>query len=156
MDFFLATPMAVMNGLENAGTQLLEPIQLTRLTGEESLLGRVIGDVLDMRGEFDTPVIQKGQFTLEAKLPVATSMDYPSQFAALTRGKGVYSSRFTGYVECPVTPPPTQPRRGIDPRDRSKGILAHGRYSGCGDWFLKSFLLTMEGERHNADSGSGL
>lgn len=125
LDFFLATPMAVMNGLEQCGTKLLEPVNLVRIIAEESVLGRVIGDILEMRGEFDTPLIQKDTFTLEAKLPVATSMDYPTALAVLTKGKGFYSSRFCGYVDCPVFPPPIRPRRGVDPRDRSKWILAH-------------------------------
>ena len=125
LDFFLATPMAVMNGLEQCGTKLLEPVNLVRIIAEESVLGRVIGDVLEMRGEFDTPLIQKGTFTLEARVPVATSMDYPTALAVLTKGKGFYSSRFSGYVDCPLSPPPIRPRRGVDPRDRSKWILAH-------------------------------
>lgn len=124
LDFFLATPMAVMNGLENCGTTVLEPLNTVRLTADEAVLGRVIGDVLAMRGQFDAPVLHDGEFTLEALLPVATSADYPIAFAALTRGKGQISLRFARYDVCPVQPPPSTPRRGVDPRDRSKWILS--------------------------------
>ena len=43
-------------------------VQVT-LSGQEELLGRVIRDMVSMRGEFDTPSIRKGWFTLEAKPP---------------------------------------------------------------------------------------
>lgn len=126
LDFFVATPVAVLRTLTNCGSTLLEPLVQVRMTAGEEVLGRVIGDVLAMRGSFDSPVITGSTFTLEAILPVSSSLDYPVTFRSLTGGKGGYSSRFYGYRECPLELGATTPRRGIDPLDRAKWIL-HAR-----------------------------
>ncbi|MCL2519199.1 MAG: GTP-binding protein, partial [Oscillospiraceae bacterium] len=123
LDFFVATPMALMNGLSNTGTILLEPLLKYRINAAQEHLGKVISDVLAMRGEFDSPVITKGAFEMEAILPVATSLDYPIRLAALTGGKGTYYSFFHGYKDCPLELGATATRRGINPLDRAKWIL---------------------------------
>ena len=126
LDFFTATPMALMNGLENTGSTLLEPMVTMRFSAGEQHAGRLIRDVMAMRGEFDSPVIHNGSLTMEARVPVADSLNYPVEFASLTGGKGVLSSRFSGYEPCPLELGKTAKRRGIDPRDRAKWIL-HSR-----------------------------
>lgn len=126
LDFFTATPMALMNGLENTGSTLLEPMAVMRFTAEEQHAGRLIRDVVAMRGAFEPPVIHKGSLTMEARVPVATSLTYPVEFGSLTSGKGVLSSRFAGYEPCALELGRTARRRGIDPRDRAKWIL-HSR-----------------------------
>lgn len=93
------------------------------LSAQEELLGKVIRDMVAMRGEFDTPLIHQGQFTLEAQLPVATSLDYPTAFRSMTSGKGTYASQFIGYQECPPGEGREAPRRGVDPLDHAKWIL---------------------------------
>lgn len=126
LDFFVATPIAALRALTDCGSTLLEPLVLVRLSAGEELLGRVIGDVLHMRGEFDSPVIKDGQFTLEAVLPVSSSLEYPIDFRSMSGGRGLYTSRFYGYKECPLELGMTLPRRGVDPLDRAKWIL-HAR-----------------------------
>lgn len=124
LDFFLATPVAVMDGLQNCGTVLLEPMQRVRIAVPEELSGRVIGDVIAMRGEYDSPVIRRGEFQLDARLPVAESMDYSVRLAAYTGGRGVFSSRFDGYAECPEGFGVSARRRGVNPLDRDRWILS--------------------------------
>lgn len=123
LDFFVATPMAMMDGLEHTKTTLLEPMQLARISAEEEQIGRVIGELVAMRAVFDSPVIQKGRFTLEARLPVADSVNFPIQLSILTSGKGILSVRFDGYEPCPPELGKTTIRRGVDPRDHAKWIL---------------------------------
>ena len=123
LDFFVATPMAIMDGLRNTGTTLLEPFLKVRISAGSEYLGRVIGDITGMRGTFDSPVVTDVSFTLEASLPVATSLDYPVRLASLTHGKGLFFSTFDGYRECPIELGKTAKRRGPDPLDRSKWIL---------------------------------
>lgn len=112
-----------MNGLENTGSTLLEPMVDMRFSAGEEHAGSLIRDIIAMRGSFDSPVIRKGSLTMEARVPVATSLNYPVDFGSLTGGKGVLSSRFSGYEPCPLELGRTAKRRGIDPRDRSKWIL---------------------------------
>ena len=123
LDFFVATPMALMDGLENTGTVLLEPIQILRISAQEELAGKIMGDIVNMRGVFDSPVTHGGNFTLEARVPAAESLDYPQRLAALTGGRGVMSVRFAGYEPCPPGKGQPARRHGVDPRDREKWIL---------------------------------
>lgn len=123
LDFFVATPVALLDGLTNCGSVLLEPMLAVRISAPEEVLGKILGDIVNMRGEFDTPVIANGIFTLQARLPAADSIDYPITFRSLTAGKGLYSSRFDGYQECPLELGKTCPRRGVNPLDRPKWIL---------------------------------
>jgi ribosomal protection tetracycline resistance protein len=124
MDFFLATPIAVMNGLVNAGTTLLEPMVTMRISAGEEFMGKIIGDLIQMRGSFDSPVMKAGTFHVEAQLPVATSLEYPIKLGILTSGRAVISTRFLGYQECPVELGATTKRRGVNPLDRAKWILS--------------------------------
>lgn len=126
LDFFVATPMAVMDGLHSCGTTLLEPVQLLRITADETYLGKIIGEVLAMRGEFEPPSIHLDSFTMEARVPVAASMDFPVWLASLTGGTANLTAGLDGYQPCPPELGRTAKRRGIDPTDRAKWIL-HAR-----------------------------
>lgn len=124
LDFVVATPMGIMEGLVNTGTTLLEPIYAFRLTVPEEMAGKVMGDLIQMRGRFDSPVVAGGRFTLEGELPVATSLDYPVRLASLTGGRGVFSARPAGYQEAPPDVAAERKRVGVNPLDRAKYILS--------------------------------
>lgn len=123
LDFFVATPIAVLRALTDSGSTLLEPYVRLTLSGDEALLGKVIGDLTGMRGEFETPFIRRGQFHVEAVVPVADSMDYPIRFRSLTSGKGLLSQTFYDYRPCRPGFVSRLERRGVDPLDRAKWIL---------------------------------
>ncbi|MBP3939404.1 MAG: TetM/TetW/TetO/TetS family tetracycline resistance ribosomal protection protein [Clostridia bacterium] len=129
LDFFVCTPMAFMNGLSEIGSTILEPLLKIRVTAPEELSGRVFSEIIKMGGEYDTPVIRSGIATLEAIVPVATSMNFPERLATLSSGKAVLSQSFYGYRECSDGEEHINPRRGVNPLDRSKWILwARGAY----------------------------
>ncbi|KUO75292.1 MAG: hypothetical protein APF81_17550 [Desulfosporosinus sp. BRH_c37] len=123
LDFFVSTPMAVMNGLVNAGTTLLEPMVKIKISAQEEFLGKIIGDLLLMRGEFESPIVRAGTFKIEAIVPVATSLEYPIKLRIITSGRAVISTRFSGYKECSTELGTITKRRGFNPLDRSKWIL---------------------------------
>ncbi len=123
LDFFVATPMALMDGIRNTGTTLLEPVLDVRITVPTHLFGQVISDVTLMRGESDDPVIRETRCVIPCRLPVATSLDYPVRLASLSGGRAVFSTRFAGYRACPLELGATTERRGINPLDRAKWIL---------------------------------
>ncbi|MBP3328745.1 MAG: TetM/TetW/TetO/TetS family tetracycline resistance ribosomal protection protein [Clostridia bacterium] len=130
LDFFVCTPMAFMNGLSEIGSTLLEPLLKIRVTAPEELSGKVFSEIIKMGGEYDTPVIRSGIATLEAIVPVATSMNFPERLAALSSGKAVLSQSFYGYREYRDGLEHVNPRRGVNPLDRSKWILwARGAYN---------------------------
>lgn len=123
LDFMLATPMGIMDGLVASGTELLEPMQKFRLTFPEEASGRLIGEVIAMRGVFDSPVVRKGNFMMEGLLPLASSMDFPLRIASLTGGRGTLSTANAGYAPCPPGEGFEVPYRGVSPLDRAKYIL---------------------------------
>ena len=124
LDFIVATPMAIMDGLVNTGTTLLEPMQAFRLSLPEETGGKAMGEIIRMRGQFDTPVIQKGMFTLEGRVPAATSMEFPVWAASVSSGRANLSVRFDGYEPCPVELGATTPYRGVNPLDQARYILS--------------------------------
>ncbi|HLN63434.1 MAG TPA: translation factor GTPase family protein [Symbiobacteriaceae bacterium] len=124
LDFVVATPMAIMNGLVNTGTTLLEPIYAFRLTVPEHLSGKIIGDLIGMRAQFDSPVVAGGRFIVDGTLPVATSLDYPIRLASLSSGRGVITTRIAGYQPAPPDVNATRERVGVNPLDRAKYILS--------------------------------
>jgi ribosomal protection tetracycline resistance protein len=115
--------MAIMDGLDNTGTLLLEPVQNFSISVPEEVGGKVLGDIINMRGTFDSPVISKGIFMVEGRLPVAESLDYAVRLGSISSGRGVLSTAFAGYEQCPPGKGEKAPRRGIDPRDTAKYIL---------------------------------
>lgn len=125
LDFFLATPIAVMKGLVNCGTSLLEPMQKMKIIADKEYLGKILGDMISMRAIYDSPVITRDKFCLEARVPAATSYDYGIRLASLTSGRGILSLRFDGYEPCPLELGAVGVRRGINPLDRDKWILAN-------------------------------
>ena len=124
LDFIVATPWAIQDGLARGGSVLLEPILELRLRVPPELVGRVMSDVTAMRGEVCD--VQSGDdfAAMTALVPVATSMEYSMRLAQSTGGRGSMSARLHGYRECPLELGETAARRGVDPLDTSKYILA--------------------------------
>lgn len=123
-DFYIATAMGIMDGLQSIGTTLLEPMLEFRITVPEEAGKKVLGDLISMRGSFDSPVIAKGNFTVEGKMPAATSLEYPIRLGIISSGKGILSSKFSGYKEVPLEMASVRERVGVNPLDRAKFILA--------------------------------
>ncbi|NOU84555.1 GTP-binding protein [Paenibacillus sp. LMG 31460] len=124
LDFAVATPMGIMQGLAQTGTTLLEPMLQVRITVPEEFGGKVLSDLVQMRAAFDPPQITGGRFVVEGRLPVATSLEYPVKLSAMSGGRGVITSSFAGYQPSPPDVHAERKRRGVNPLDQSKYILA--------------------------------
>lgn len=124
LDFIVATPVAFLDGLRRGGSTLLEPILDMRITVPEECAGRVMGEIIAMRGETRDSNPVRGMIRLECDVPVATSVDFGQRLAAITGGRGAMSAALKGYRECPLELGKTCERRGVDPLDTSKYILA--------------------------------
>ncbi|KIL40446.1 GTP-binding protein [Gordoniibacillus kamchatkensis] len=124
LDFVVATPMGIMNGLANTGTTLLEPLLHFRLSVPEEFGGKVMNELVIMRGEFDSPWIRSGRLEIEGLLPVATSLDFPARLGSMTKGRGILSTTFACYRECPTDVSVDRKRQGINPLDQAKYILS--------------------------------
>ncbi|RKJ38771.1 GTP-binding protein [Acutalibacter sp. 1XD8-33] len=124
LDFFVATPMGLMNALRNAGSKLLEPVLKVELSGPQDYLGKAMGVLASRRAVFQPAELSGDSFRLEALVPAAEAMELPVDFAAATGGMGIYSSRFSHYQDCPEGLGASRGRVGPDPLDRAKFILA--------------------------------
>jgi ribosomal protection tetracycline resistance protein len=124
LDFVVATPMGIMNGLDRIGTKLLEPILRFKLSLPEEFGGKLMNELILMRGAFDSPILAQGRMELEGTLPVATSLDFPARLGSMTKGRGVLSVSFDGYRDCPPEVDAQRTRRGVNPLDQAKYILA--------------------------------
>ena len=124
LDFTVATPLALMDGLNRCGTDLLEPIMRIRFSVDSVHVGRIISDVLKMRGQCLNQSSFGSNTVISAEVPLAELGDYPVEFASFTHGKGVMTAQYSHYAKCPDGFVSETPRRGVNPLDRSKYILA--------------------------------
>ena len=124
LDFIVATPMGIHDGLRRGGSVLLEPILEIRFLIPPECVGRVMSDVAQMRGEVTSTLADEDRTELTALVPVSESLTYPQSFASVTGGRGSMSTRLHGFRECPLELGTTSPRRNVDPLDTSRYILA--------------------------------
>lgn len=124
LDFVVATPMGIMNGLASTGTTLLEPMLRFRITVPEEFGGKILSELVQMRAEFEAPSIMHGRCVIEGIIPAATSLEYPVRLRSMTGGKGVMATSFTGYQDCPPDVRAERKRYGVNPLDQSKYILS--------------------------------
>lgn len=122
-DFAIVTPMAMMDGLKNAGAILLEPMMKFVIEAPEEYLGGITSDIILMRGRFDQPMIEEGRMKLEGMLPAASSMEYPVKLASKTGGRARFSMVFNHYQKIDDALGVIRAFKGINPLDRSKYIL---------------------------------
>lgn len=124
LDFVLATPMGIMDGLSQTQTTLLEPYLHFRITAPEEVSGKIMNELNLMRAMFDYPVIAGERFTVDGVIPVASSLEFPVKLSTLTGGRGTFATRFDSYRECPPGVEISRARRGVNPLDTSKYILS--------------------------------
>ena len=124
LDFIVATPWGIQDGLQRGGSTLLEPILECRFLLPPECVGRVMSDIALMRGEVVHTDTDADRVLLTALIPVATSVDYATTLASVTSGRGSMSVRLDGYRECPLELGATARRRNVDPLDTAKYILA--------------------------------
>ena len=99
-DFREAAFRALRQGLEKAQNRLLEPMYRFKIKVDLDQMGKVLSDIQQAYGSFQAPETIDGKTTIEGRVPVATFMNYGSEFAAFTHGKGALSLLFDGYDFC--------------------------------------------------------
>ena len=122
-DFLLATPMGVLRGLENAGTDLLEPMYAFEIKANQDLLGPISSDLNQMNAQMDAPVFDNDFFTIDGRVSVAAAMNYSIKFNATTSGKGRLKLTLDGYKKTTTTPDKIRSYKGVSPLNESQWIL---------------------------------
>ena len=97
-----------------------------QITLPGSLGGKVMSEIVAMRGQTVETRLSgdEGEMTLTAHVPVSTSVDFPTRLQMLTGGRGQLSMRLHGYQDCELETGKICPRRGVNPLDTAKYILA--------------------------------
>lgn len=99
-DFREATYRALRQGLEKASNILLEPFYQFKIKVELDQMGRVLADIQTAHGTFDAPLIEGSRAIITGNGPVATFMNYSTQLASFTQGRGTINLVFAGYHRC--------------------------------------------------------
>ncbi|GMK43685.1 tetracycline resistance protein [Paenibacillus glycanilyticus] len=99
-DFREATFRALRQGLEKADNLLLEPFYEYKIKVELDHLGKVLSDLQRASGQFDPPQTAQSHAVVAGRVPVATFMDYSTELAAFTHGRGSIQLVFAGYDRC--------------------------------------------------------
>ncbi|WP_075619034.1 GTP-binding protein [Paenisporosarcina indica] len=99
-DFREATYRALRQGMEKTTNYLLEPFYNFKVKVDLDLMGKVLSDIQVAHGFFDSPKTEGDKAILTGKVPVATFMNYASELASFTQGKGVLNLVFGGYERC--------------------------------------------------------
>jgi ribosomal protection tetracycline resistance protein len=96
-DFRKLTPIVVRQALEQAWTNVCEPVLRVRLEVPAASTGSVLGALSRLGASGQTPSTGTSRATVEAELPAARIQDLQRQLPELTGGEGVLGSDFAGY-----------------------------------------------------------
>ncbi len=110
-------PLVVMDALKRAGTKVCEPIQQFHLECPSDSVGRVIAEVVLLRGLPTDPLTHGKVSVVEGTIPAATVQKLQQLLPSLTRGEGFVETTFSHY-DFLTTPPRTRPRTDKNPLNR--------------------------------------
>lgn len=122
-EFRNLAPMVLMEAVNNAKTQLLEPLYEFELKINEEVCGRAISDLTRLRAKFDNPIQLNKDILLQGLIPVNTSRDYNLEVASYTGGKGMFVTKFYGFHEIPFKLGETREKHKIDPLNKKMYIM---------------------------------
>lgn len=125
-DFLLATPMGILRGIENADTDLLEPMYAFHIKAPQIYLGAIMSDLNQMYAQINAPNFDGDFFTLTGRVAVEKAMSYSIQFNSNTSGKGRLKLRLDGYQKTETSENKLRPYQGVSPLDEAQWIL-HNR-----------------------------
>lgn len=99
-DFREAALRALRQGLEKADNVLLEPMYDFRIKVDLDDIGRVLSDIQAAQGSFEAPETVETKAVVKGKAPVAAMVNYSTELAAFTHGRGTIQLNFGGYDRC--------------------------------------------------------
>ncbi|CAI6082814.1 Elongation factor G [Cohnella sp. JJ-181] len=99
-DFREAAFRALRQGLEKADNVLLEPFYDFKIKVGIDEMGRVLSDIQRASGRFEPPRTTDTHAIIAGRVPVATFMNYATELASFTHGRGSIRCVFGGYDVC--------------------------------------------------------
>ncbi|MEX3618970.1 GTP-binding protein [Paenibacillus glucanolyticus] len=121
-DFRSLTPLVLMEALNQAGTEVYEPMNDIQFILPESSLSKVLSRLAALEGTYQEPEFHNNVVHLHGTIPVRTSDELKSEVHSLTSGEGMLSVRPGGYVKVQTTIPENK-RRQVNPLNRGEYML---------------------------------
>ena len=100
--FEIASRAALREGLQKAGSVLLEPIMKVEVTTPEDYLGGVIGDLNSRRGHIVGTTTRGNAQIVNAMVPLANMFGYINTLRSMSQGRASYTMQFDHYDQVPT------------------------------------------------------
>ncbi len=102
MAFKLAAHLAFKDAMPKAGCILLEPIVSATVVIPDEYTGTIIGDFNKRRGTIMGMDMEGDHQVINALVPLAEMMKYPTDLRSMTQGRGKYTQVFDHYDPVPA------------------------------------------------------
>ncbi|NNL94525.1 MAG: elongation factor G, partial [Xanthomonadales bacterium] len=100
--FVIAARHALLDAINNAGPQILEPIVSVDVTVPENVMGDITGNLAGRRARISgTESLRGGLLTIKADIPLSSLSDYHTELKSLTQGAGSFTMEFSHYDPVP-------------------------------------------------------
>ena len=123
-DFRALTPLVLMEGLRQAGTEVCEPIQEFRLHVPESTLVDAIRHLVQRRAVIAESGIVGEIAVIRGEIPAAEVPDFERILPGISRGEGDFDHWHHGWQQVPGEPP-RRARTDFNPLDRAEYLSRH-------------------------------
>jgi elongation factor G len=93
----IAAQMAVHEAMKRGGVVRLEPIMELDALSPEDYVGEVVGDLSARKAGIEGVVAKGRMQEIKARVPLSNTFGYSTALRSLTRGRGSFSMRFSGF-----------------------------------------------------------
>ncbi|GAB4177224.1 MAG: elongation factor G [Wenzhouxiangellaceae bacterium] len=102
--FVIAGRKALLDAVEQAGPQILEPIVQVEVTVPDQYMGDVTGLLAAKRGRIQGTSSQRGGYTqITAAVPLSEITEFPTELKSMTGGEGRFVMEMSHYEPVPHT-----------------------------------------------------
>jgi len=102
MAFETAASMGMREGLQKAGSVLLEPVMKLEVVTPEDHFGDILGDLSARRGMVQGSDLRGNTRVIRAMVPLAETFGYSTDIRSMTQGRSTYSMEFDHYERVPA------------------------------------------------------
>ena len=103
MAFETAGSMGMRDGLQKAGSVLLEPVMKIEVTTPEDHFGDILGDLSSRRGLVQGSELRGNTRIIRALVPLAETFGYTTDIRSMTQGRAAFSMEFDHYERVPAS-----------------------------------------------------
>ncbi|MGE3856076.1 MAG: elongation factor G [Dehalococcoidia bacterium] len=103
MAFETAGSMGMRDGLQKAGSVLLEPVMKLEVTTPEDHFGDILGDLSSRRGLVQGSELRGNTRIIRALVPLAETFGYTTDIRSMTQGRAAFSMEFDHYERVPAS-----------------------------------------------------